>query len=471
MASTTFVDRQTPIVASWLNDVNEYVYENNNRERISVIEYLTDAEITAVYANDSSADVSTNVRAAIAAGAGKDVYFPGPATYYMATTSGDAYITLSTAGTRLILGRNAKIRFLDTAAYGINITAQLCDVNGGLLWGTNTTAPTLTAMVNVTMPNCKISNCNIAYAVFGTYVNDGYIIWHKDNSYSWCDCYFYTEGSTAHIFSSGNSYGTTTIGSRASVIITGAGGADLHDYWETMIQSKLALQCVTGTQRVQCRGKFFDSGGIEVQNSVYLRLDAELTDSYTGTIGVDIKSGGTVDATGSRLAGPGITSGVECFNVDGNIVMGSGFITGWQVAGDINANASIGDVTVAQCTTGWDVFGDARGKIGPCFYSGVTTPIVRATATLLSMLDAFTGSATFNPTSLVDGAGETTTITVTGARLGDSCEVSFSNDLQGILMSSWVTNDTVNVRFQNETGGTIDLAEGTLRARVNTKII
>lgn len=30
MASTTFVDSQTPILASWLNDVNDYVYGGNS---------------------------------------------------------------------------------------------------------------------------------------------------------------------------------------------------------------------------------------------------------------------------------------------------------------------------------------------------------------------------------------------------------------------------------------------------------
>ena len=29
MASTTFVDSQTPVVAAWLNDVNDYVYGGN----------------------------------------------------------------------------------------------------------------------------------------------------------------------------------------------------------------------------------------------------------------------------------------------------------------------------------------------------------------------------------------------------------------------------------------------------------
>lgn len=76
------------------------------------------------------------------------------------------------------------------------------------------------------------------------------------------------------------------------------------------------------------------------------------------------------------------------------------------------------------------------------------------------------GSATYNPASLADGAGATTTVTVTGALLGDFAEVSFSLDLQGITLTAWVSAaDTVSVRFQNESGGTLDLASGTLRAR------
>jgi hypothetical protein len=77
------------------------------------------------------------------------------------------------------------------------------------------------------------------------------------------------------------------------------------------------------------------------------------------------------------------------------------------------------------------------------------------------------GSATYDPASLNDGDGATTTVTVTGAALGDFAEASFSLDLQGITLTAWVSAaDTVSVRFQNETGGTLDLNSGTLRARV-----
>lgn len=79
------------------------------------------------------------------------------------------------------------------------------------------------------------------------------------------------------------------------------------------------------------------------------------------------------------------------------------------------------------------------------------------------------GSATFDPASLADGVGATTTVTVTGAALGDFVTgVSFSLDLQGITVTAWVSAaNTVSVRFQNESGGTLDLASGTLRVRVS----
>lgn len=77
------------------------------------------------------------------------------------------------------------------------------------------------------------------------------------------------------------------------------------------------------------------------------------------------------------------------------------------------------------------------------------------------------GSATYDPGSLADGAGVTTTVTATGAALGDFAQATFSLDLQGITLTAWVSAaNTVSVRFQNESTGTIDLASGTLRVRV-----
>ena len=80
------------------------------------------------------------------------------------------------------------------------------------------------------------------------------------------------------------------------------------------------------------------------------------------------------------------------------------------------------------------------------------------------------GVALYDPPSLADGAGVTTTVTVTGATLGDYADASFGPGTQGVMLTAWVSSaDTVSVRFQNETGGTVDLGSGNLRAQVISK--
>ena len=96
--------------------------------------------------------------------------------------------------------------------------------------------------------------------------------------------------------------------------------------------------------------------------------------------------------------------------------------------------------------------------------NALLTDITAVRAVLAGIL---TGSATYDTASLVDGAGATTTITVTGAVLGDFVLVSFGVDLQGISVTAYVSAaDTVSVRIQNESGGTLDLASTTVRALV-----
>ena len=81
--------------------------------------------------------------------------------------------------------------------------------------------------------------------------------------------------------------------------------------------------------------------------------------------------------------------------------------------------------------------------------------------------EVISGSATYDPASLVDGAGATTTVTVTGAALGDFAVASFSVDLAGITLTAYVSAaDTCGARFQNESTGTVDLASGTLTCLV-----
>lgn len=76
-------------------------------------------------------------------------------------------------------------------------------------------------------------------------------------------------------------------------------------------------------------------------------------------------------------------------------------------------------------------------------------------------------SATYDPPSLAAGSGVTTSVGVAGAALGDHARASFTQDLQGITLTAWVSAaDTVSVRFQNATAIAFDLGSGALRVRV-----
>jgi hypothetical protein len=77
------------------------------------------------------------------------------------------------------------------------------------------------------------------------------------------------------------------------------------------------------------------------------------------------------------------------------------------------------------------------------------------------------GSAVYNAASLADGEAASSTITVTGAALGDFAVVSAGVDLAGITCTAYVSAaNTVTFRLQNESGGAVDLASTTFRALV-----
>lgn len=92
---------------------------------------------------------------------------------------------------------------------------------------------------------------------------------------------------------------------------------------------------------------------------------------------------------------------------------------------------------------------------------------LQATIQSVFPLVTLSGSATFDPPSIA-GAGQTsTTVTVTGAVLGQYAVASFSLDLQLIQLSAYVSAaNTVTCLFKNGTAGAIDLASGTLAVRV-----
>lgn len=75
--------------------------------------------------------------------------------------------------------------------------------------------------------------------------------------------------------------------------------------------------------------------------------------------------------------------------------------------------------------------------------------------------------AVINPGNLLDGAGETVSVAVKKAALGDFVMVSAPYDLQDVTVTAYVqAADTVEIRIQNESGGSRDLASGTWRVLV-----
>ena len=82
--------------------------------------------------------------------------------------------------------------------------------------------------------------------------------------------------------------------------------------------------------------------------------------------------------------------------------------------------------------------------------------------------DTWSVTATLDASSLLDGGGETNTIAVPGVKLGDIVlNVSMGVDVSGISVTPYVSAaNAVSVRFQNESGGTLDLASTTIRCVV-----
>lgn len=79
-----------------------------------------------------------------------------------------------------------------------------------------------------------------------------------------------------------------------------------------------------------------------------------------------------------------------------------------------------------------------------------------------------TVSATWDPASISDGATAATTVTLSGATLGDFAVASFSNAVPAgaILAASVTAADTVTVTLFNKTGSALDLASGTLKVGI-----
>ena len=131
----------------------------------------------------------------------------------------------------------------------------------------------------------------------------------------------------------------------------------------------------------------------------------------------------------------------------------------------IYTNAANSDLTVRSNGTGKLLLNPStsgRVDIGNNSY-GVT--IGGGTGVILQHLSA---TATWDPPSLNNGAVTSTTITVTGAGLGDIVNASHNQiGSNNVIVSAHVqAADTVRVVLRNDSGGTLNITSGTLRVNV-----
>lgn len=87
--------------------------------------------------------------------------------------------------------------------------------------------------------------------------------------------------------------------------------------------------------------------------------------------------------------------------------------------------------------------------------------------TVIKPPPALAATAAWNPTSIASGAQTSTTVAAIGAVVGDAVEAGFSNDLQGLVLTAYVSAaNTVTAVLANLTGGAVDLGSGTLTVAV-----
>jgi hypothetical protein len=93
--------------------------------------------------------------------------------------------------------------------------------------------------------------------------------------------------------------------------------------------------------------------------------------------------------------------------------------------------------------------------------SGGTSP------TWEPILREIAAKATYDPPSIAAGSSATTTVTVNGAAVGDMAVAAFSGNVHPIVLSAYVSAaNTVTVVLSNPSGSAVDLASGTLFAKV-----
>jgi hypothetical protein len=481
MADTTFT-AGTVIESSWLNDVNTTTYK-------SFFNVKTYGAL-----GDGSTDDTAAIAAAIAAAAdGNTVYFPAGIYKVSSAISiadpvvltGDFHnsIIKTTSATADIFTVNSNCVRINSLSFDSSVVRTI-NCNYIHIAGTvqvfiteceflNWSGAIKSSGTSVTISGCQFYN-GIASIGVGIQIDNGFDVSIKDMIMS----------NPAQVFAGIYITQTGDVSIDDCQIILGGQGLYLNPGAGQVITSVWANNCFFDT----CSRGLFATALAAGSSIVRCLFDqcwfasASSSGVHLGTGGVGAISG--MDFNGCQFVyntGNGITlndSGVAEVHIRGCDIAGNGG-SGVGVAANVNkfsvTNSRVGD-SHGFVGNAYGVF-IAAGTTENCVITNnqltgnTTASLVDDGTGINRVIHSNTGwgvgRATYDPGSLLDGAGVTTTVACPGAQLGDIVDFSFSLDTQGIAMSGYVyAADSVAVRFQNETTGTIDLGSGLLRVSV-----
>lgn len=189
--------------------------------------------------------------------------------------------------------------------------------------------------------------------------------------------------------------------------------------------------------RFRASGAIRDNGGRSIQSEYVQQVDLH---------GLRLRDNAKTTSSASsqlRVSDAGFASAIDVISTDANSKTTE--IVNFQSTVAIGIADSIcGDATNAAVSN-----------------SATTRPTVQRQGVLR-------GAKTWAPGNQSAGARGTTTITVTGAALGDMVRVSSSIDLGGLTLFAYVSAaNTVTVIYENRTASTINIGSNTLSAVVD----
>lgn len=262
--------------------------------------------------------------------------------------------------------------------------------------------------------------------------------------------------------------------------ITASGGSNAGIWVGTECTAPITLDGIHITD-ITCHALYIEQktrvNGVHVQNCTYdpnvniaggtytsvrdLNIDGGAGRSvYVNAAYTEIQGFKVVDCASTDRVFQFTASATNCALSNGSILQSSA-IPGsqigvlWQAAPRVFAN-----VTAKSAGTDYtaaNIASFSAGTSGSTVHDNVPDP--------------FSAILSWDPGDLIAGAGETSSgITVTGATLGDFVEVSAPYDLQGIMATGFVSAaNTVKIRIQNATAGSINLASGNWKVRVEKR--